>query len=117
MTASGGSILSRLEQVIANRATAPRDDSYVAQLLNDAPDSVCQKLIEEAYEVVHALNGDEEESIVQADLIHEAADLVFHLLVALGYRGVSWRSVENELERRFGMSGIEEKRSRRPGDE
>lgn len=117
MTTSGGSVLSRLEQVIADRATAPRDDSYVAQLLNDAPESVCQKLIEEAYEVVHALNEDEEEAIVQADLIHEAADLMFHLLVALGYRGVNWSSVEEELERRFGIGGLEEKRSRRQHDE
>lgn len=117
MTTSGGSVLSRLEQVIADRETASRDDSYVAQLLKDAPESICQKLIEEAYEVVHALNEDEEEAIVQADLIHEAADLVFHLLVALGYRGVSWRLVENELERRFGMSGIEEKRTRGSRDE
>jgi phosphoribosyl-ATP pyrophosphohydrolase/phosphoribosyl-AMP cyclohydrolase len=117
VTASAGSILSRLERVIAGRATASRESSYVAQLLHDAPESVCQKLIEEAYEVVHALNGDEEEAIAQADLIHESADLVFHLLVALGYRGVNWSSVENELERRFGIGGLEEKRNRRRDDE
>jgi phosphoribosyl-ATP pyrophosphohydrolase len=112
VTASADSILARLEQVIADRAATSRDDSYVAQLLHDAPESVCQKLIEEAYEVIHALNGDEDEATRNANLVHESADLVFHLLVTLGYAKVSWTSVEEELRERFGVSGLEVRRQR-----
>ena len=51
-------------------------------------------------------------SDLEAHLVHEAADLVFHLLVMLGYRDIEWPAVETELARRFGVSGIEEKASR-----
>lgn len=110
MTKSKSQIIQRLEAVIRDRQSNPTDQSYVSQLLDDAPMSLTSKLIEEAYEVVHAL-GDDEENKTDA-ITHEAADLLFHLLVVLGWSNVTWNDVEQKLEDRFGMSGLQEKSQR-----
>ncbi len=68
------------------------------------------KIVEEAAEVVEA--GDEDGAAGREHLVHEVADLVFHAAVLLGYRDVSWSAVEDELARRFGISGIAEKEGR-----
>ncbi len=70
------------------------------------------KIVEEAAEVVEA--GGEPGDAGREHLIREAADLVFHTMVLLGFRDVAWGDVEAELARRFGISGITEKESRRP---
>jgi phosphoribosyl-ATP pyrophosphohydrolase len=99
--------LTRLEAAIATRRSASPEGSYVAQLHAKGLGKIAQKLGEEATEaVIAALTGDE------AELVGEAADLVFHLLVLLGARGVSLAQVLAELERREGLSGLEEKASR-----
>jgi phosphoribosyl-ATP pyrophosphohydrolase len=100
-------ILARLESVIARRSTGDPQDSYVARLHARGIGKMAQKLGEEATEtVIAALTGSAE------DLTGEAADLVFHLLVLLGARGVAIEAVLAELERREGTSGIVEKASR-----
>ena len=68
------------------------------------------KIVEEATEVVEA--ADEPGEAGREHLINEVADLVFHAAVLLGYRDLPWTAVENELARRFGISGITEKESR-----
>lgn len=99
--------LSRLEATIAQRRLASPDESYVAKLHAKGLPKIAQKLGEEATEaVIAALAGDEEE------LVGEAADLLFHLMVLLGARGVTLAAVLAELERREGTSGIAEKASR-----
>ncbi|MBD3674861.1 MAG: phosphoribosyl-ATP diphosphatase [Planctomycetaceae bacterium] len=110
MNPPNSDILRRLEEVIQDRRNNPSEQSYVTELLRDAPMSLSSKLIEEAYEVVHAL-GDEEAADPEA-LPHEAADLMFHLLVLLGWSDVAWEDVERKLEERFGTSGLEEKAKR-----
>ena len=99
--------LTRLEQVIAERKSASPDSSYVASLNAKGIEKIAQKLGEEATEtVIAALSGGRE------DVIGEAADLIFHLLVLLQARRVSLEEVMAELDRREGTSGIEEKASR-----
>ncbi|WP_420705687.1 phosphoribosyl-ATP diphosphatase [Porphyrobacter sp. CACIAM 03H1] len=99
--------LARLEATIAQRLTASPEESYVAKLHAKGLAKIAQKLGEEATEtVIAALAGDE------AELVGEAADLLFHLMVLLAEKGVPLGAVFTELERREGTSGIDEKASR-----
>ena len=99
--------LQRLEQTIAARRDASPDESYVAKLNARGLPKIAQKLGEEATEaVIAALSGSDE------DLVGESADLLFHLLVLLDARGIALADVMAELDRREGVSGLEEKASR-----
>lgn len=99
--------LSRLEATIAQRRLAAPDESYVAKLHAKGLPKIAQKLGEEATEaVIAALAGDE------AELVGEAADLLFHLMVLLGAKGVALEQVLTELDRREGVSGLAEKAAR-----
>jgi phosphoribosyl-ATP pyrophosphohydrolase len=99
--------LSRLAATIAERRNADPETSWVAQLNARGVPVIARKLGEEAVEtVVAALSGSREE------LVGEAADVLFHLLVLLDAKGVSLDEVYAELERRAGTSGIAEKASR-----
>ncbi len=99
--------LARLEAVIADRSTGDVASSYVARLLGSAPALPARKLGEEAVEtVVAALAGTREE------LTSEAADLLFHLLVLLRAKDVPLADVLAELDRRDGVSGLDEKAAR-----
>ena len=105
-------VLSQLMQVILDRQRHPSPDSYTSSLLSEGSGKIGQKIVEEAAEVVDAASEGEAEAARQ-HLVREAADLVYHLLVMLAYRGTELADVEAELRRRFGISGIEEKASRR----
>jgi len=99
--------LTRLEATIAQRLTASPDASYVAKLHAKGLKKIAQKLGEEATEtVIAALAGDE------AELVGEAADLLFHLMVLLAEKGVRLEAVLAELGRREGLSGLDEKAAR-----
>ncbi|WP_296717326.1 phosphoribosyl-ATP diphosphatase [Erythrobacter sp.] len=99
--------LTRLEAAIAQRRHASPEESYVAKLHAKGLNKIAQKLGEEATEaVIAALAGDEPE------LVGEAADLLFHLMVLLGARGVTLQQVLAELDRREGTSGLAEKAAR-----
>ena len=99
--------LTRLEQVIAERKAASPDASYVAKLNAAGIEKIAQKLGEEAVETVIAdLSGS------RAEVVGEAADLIFHLLWLLQARRIKLDEVMAELDRREGTSGIEEKASR-----
>jgi phosphoribosyl-ATP pyrophosphohydrolase len=100
-------ILARLEAVIATRRSADPESSYVARLNAKGLEKIAQKLGEEATETVIAALVEDDEA-----LVGEAADLMFHLLVLLGAKGVPLADVLAELDRREGMSGIAEKASR-----
>lgn len=99
--------LARLEAVIAARRSADPDSSYVARLNAKGINKIAQKLGEEATETVIAALTEDDKA-----LVGEAADLVFHLLVLLGAKGVPLADVLAELDRREGVSGIAEKASR-----
>ncbi len=99
--------LSRLAATIASRRTADPATSWVAKLHARGLPVIAKKLGEEAVEtVIAALSGTREE------LVGEAADTIFHLLVLLDAKGVSLDEVLAELDRREGTSGIAEKASR-----
>ena len=99
--------LSRLEATIAERRGADPNGSYVAKPNAKGLNKIAQKLGEEATEtVIAALTGGRDE------LVGEAADLLFHLLVLLGAKDVPLHAVLAELDRREGTSGIAEKAGR-----
>jgi len=99
--------LNRLETTIAARRTAAPDSSYVASLNARGLPVIARKLGEEAVEtVIAALTGSREE------LVGEAADVLFHLLVLLAAKDVTLAEVLAELDRRDGVSGLEEKAAR-----
>jgi len=99
--------LARMEQVIGERLSASPDASYVAKLHARGLPVIARKLGEEAVEAITAaLAGTRDE------LVGEAADVLFHLLVLLAEKGVALRDVLAELERREGVSGLDEKASR-----
>ncbi|MGQ5701027.1 phosphoribosyl-ATP diphosphatase [Sandaracinobacteroides sp. A072] len=101
-------ILDRLETMIAARkAAGPDASSYVSKQLGKGRLKLAEKLGEEAVETVIAAVAQDD-----AALTGEAADLLFHLLLVLGERGISLAAVRAELERREGVSGIVEKARR-----
>ena len=100
-------ILARVAEVIAKRRRERPEKSYVVSLLERGLGKINEKITEEAGELVEALpQGDVEHTT------HEAADLLFHMLVGLEAAGVPIDRVFGELGRRFGVSGIDEKASR-----
>lgn len=100
--------LSDLDERIGVRAAASPEESYTAKLLRDGIDRCARKFGEEAIElVVAAVSRD------NAGVAGEAADVLYHLLVLLKSNGVTLGEVMEELERRTGQSGLEEKASRK----
>jgi len=104
-------ILSQLADVLETRKQADTGESYVASLYSKGLDAILKKIGEEATETVMAAKDGEAEKI-----IYETADLWFHSMVLLAYTGLRPEAVLDELARRFGVSGHEEK-ARRTGRE
>jgi len=107
--------LARLAGVIESRRGGDPDASYVARLFSKGTDAILKKVGEEATEVVMAAKDGDRQRIV-----NETADLWFHTLVALSHFGLGPAEVLAELERREGLSGLEEfalrKAQRREGE-
>ncbi len=99
--------LNRLAAVLEERKAAEPDSSYVAKLYSKGLDAILKKVGEEATETVMAAKDGEADKI-----IYEVADLWFHTLVLLVQQGLRPQQVLDELERRFGLSGLEEKANR-----
>jgi phosphoribosyl-ATP pyrophosphohydrolase len=99
--------LTRLAAVLEQRKQADPDSSYVARLYAKGLDAVLKKIGEEATETVMAAKDGDRDKIV-----YETADLWFHCLVLLAREGLGPDDVLAELERRFGLSGLEEKAGR-----
>lgn len=100
-------ILKNLSQTIEARKSASPDSSYVAKLFHKGEDAILKKISEEATETILASKeGD------KAHIVYETADLWFHCMVMLAHHGLSSDDVLNELARREGLSGIEEKARR-----
>ncbi|HHJ80249.1 MAG TPA: phosphoribosyl-ATP diphosphatase [Candidatus Tenderia electrophaga] len=100
-------VLNKLAEVLEARKGAEADSSYVAGLYAKGLDAILKKVGEEATETVMAAKDGDNEKI-----IYEVADLWFHTLVLLAQQGLSPDDVLNELARRFGLSGIDEKAAR-----
>ncbi len=102
-----GDILGQLADVLEARKGAAPEDSYVASLYHKGLDAILKKIGEEATETVMAAKDGEADKI-----IYEVADLWFHSMVLLAQQGLRPEQVLDELGRRFGISGHEEKASR-----
>ena len=100
-------ILDAVYKVIQERKQNPSEKSYVASLYAKGLDKILGKIGEEATEVAVAGKGGEVDEVVS-----EVADLWFHTLVLLSYYDLPPEKIYAELERRFGLSGLEEKASR-----
>ncbi len=99
--------LQKLAEILEARKQADPGSSYVATLYSKGLDSILKKVGEEATETILAAKGESQEQ-----LIYETADLWFHTLVMLAARDLGPEQVLQELDRRFGLSGLEEKASR-----
>jgi phosphoribosyl-ATP pyrophosphohydrolase/phosphoribosyl-AMP cyclohydrolase len=108
---AAAAILSRVAAVIAQRRAQTTEKSYVSSLLAAGWPKILGKITEEAREVVESLPTED-----KAHTAHEAADVIFHLLVGLEAASVPLESVFAELRRRFGTSGLTEKASRKPAE-
>lgn len=100
-------VLLALSRALEERKQAEPESSYVSSLYNKGLDAILKKIGEESTETVMAAKDGDREKIV-----YETADLWFHTLVLLAHMGLGPEDVLKELERRFGLSGLEEKASR-----
>ena len=101
-------ILKKLSETLEARKGADPQSSYVAGLYARGLDAILKKVGEEATETVLAAKSGE-----RAKIVHETADLWFHMLIMLAQTGLKPDDILTELESRFGVSGLEEKAARR----
>ena len=106
-------VLRELYQTLLARKQASADQSYVASLYAKGADAILKKIGEEAGEVLIAAAGNKNADAV----VHELADLWFHTLVLMAAYDLPLELLTDELARRMGRSGLEEKAARRPGDQ
>jgi len=104
-------VLSELGQILEARKSADADSSYVASLYHKGLNKILEKVGEEATETIIAAK-DAKISGDNSDVIYETADLWFHTMVMLAELGESPDAILNELQRRFNLSGLEEKANR-----
>jgi phosphoribosyl-ATP pyrophosphohydrolase len=101
-------VLKELSKAIDERAHSGSKESYVASLFDSGLDQILKKVGEEAVEVVLAGKNEDNHQV-----IYETADLWFHSVILLKYRGIEPSDVLAELEKRLGRSGLEEKENRK----
>ena len=100
-------VLNRLAEILEERKQANPESSYVAGLYHEGTDKILKKLGEEATETIIAGKGGSRDEI-----IYETADLWFHSLVLLAHNNIEPQIILDELDRRFGLSGLDEKANR-----
>ena len=110
---SNSSVFSQLMAVIVDRKANPPARSYTTSLFRGGVAKIGDKIIEEAHEVVEA--SAEPADTRQQHVVHEAADLIYHLFVLLGYCHIPLERLEGELQQRVGVSGLDEKAARGRG--
>ena len=100
-------ILHRLSETLASRRNADPETSYTAQLFASGPDSILKKIGEECAELIMA--GKEGKRL---NIVWESTDVIYHVMVLLAFYGLSIEDVIQEMRRREGISGIDEKAAR-----
>ncbi|WP_373035146.1 bifunctional phosphoribosyl-AMP cyclohydrolase/phosphoribosyl-ATP diphosphatase HisIE [Sulfurimonas sp.] len=100
-------VIDTLYHTIQERKHADPESSWTAKLMSKGDNTILKKVVEEAGEFSFAYKDDDE-----SEMIYEAADLTYHMLVALAVKNISPDRIKQELARRFDMSGIAEKNSR-----
>ena len=113
---SNSEVLAKLTEILQQRKAAEPDSSYVASLYDKGLDAILKKIGEEATETVMAakdiIRGGDVDNL-KGKLVYEVADLWFHTMVLLAQQNLSADDVLNELARRFGVSGHDEKAARK----
>ena len=104
-------VLESVYNVICERVKERPEKSYVVSLFDKGLEKILSKVAEESEEVLEAAREPGKEGV--AHLNNEICDLFFHTLVLAAYQGIAFEQIENELTRRFGLSGIVEKESRK----
>ncbi|WP_294961446.1 bifunctional phosphoribosyl-AMP cyclohydrolase/phosphoribosyl-ATP diphosphatase HisIE [Sulfurimonas sp.] len=100
-------VIDTLYHIIQERKNADAETSWTAKLMSKGDNTILKKVVEEAGEFSFAYKDDDED-----EMVYEAADLTYHMLVALAVKNISPDRIKQELARRFDMSGIAEKNSR-----
>ena len=100
-------ILHRLSETLASRRNADPEKSYTAKLFAGGPDSILKKIGEESAELIMAAKDGK-----RLNIVRESTDVIYHVLVLLVFYGLSIEDVSQEMRRREGISGIDEKASR-----
>jgi phosphoribosyl-ATP pyrophosphohydrolase/phosphoribosyl-AMP cyclohydrolase len=106
-TTAAYGVIDTLYHTIQERKNADPSSSWTAKLMSKGDNTILKKVVEEAGEFSFAYKDDDE-----SEMIYEAADLTYHMLVALAVKNISPDRIKQELARRFDMSGIAEKNSR-----
>ena len=101
-------VVDTLYHTILERKNADPSSSWTAKLFSKGDNTILKKVVEEAGEFSFAYKDNDEN-----EMIYEAADLTYHMLVALAAKNISPDRIKQELARRFDMSGIEEKSTRK----
>ena len=103
------SIINRLSLLLKERKNSPNSNSYTSKLFTEGVEKIIAKIREESEELIESAETD----VVNKDsIIHEAADLLFHVMVLLAYKDIDPSNILEELEKREGVSGLEEKSKR-----
>jgi len=106
-TTAAYGVIDTLYHTIQERKYADPETSWTAKLMSKGDNTILKKVVEEAGEFTFAYKDDDSE-----EMIYEAADLTYHMLVALAVKNISPERIKQELARRFNMSGIAEKNAR-----
>jgi phosphoribosyl-ATP pyrophosphohydrolase/phosphoribosyl-AMP cyclohydrolase len=106
-TSAAYGVIDTLYHTIQERKSADPKTSWTAKLLSKGENTILKKVVEEAGEYCFAHKDNDEE-----EMVYEAADLTYHMLVALASKNISPDRIKQELARRFDMSGIAEKNAR-----
>ncbi|HRF12075.1 MAG: phosphoribosyl-ATP diphosphatase [Candidatus Accumulibacter phosphatis] len=101
-------MLHRISETLLERRKADPETSYTAQLMSKGPDAILKKIGEETAELIMA--GKEGNRL---HVVWESADVLYHTMVLLAFYGLSIEDVLQEMRRREGISGIDEKKSRK----
>lgn len=105
-------VLEQLQDVLTQRRQADPESSYVASLHHKGLNKILEKVGEECTETLLAAKDAEHHPEARSALVYETADLWFHSLVMLSHLGLEADDILKELQRRFNLSGLEEKASR-----
>lgn len=105
-------VLSELAQVLEARKKADPDSSYVASLHHKGLNKILEKVGEECTETLLAAKDAQLDASQKTQLVYETSDLWFHSLVMLSHLELGPQDILRELERRFNLSGLDEKASR-----
>ena len=100
-------ILHRLSETLASRRHADPETSYTAKLFANGPDSILKKIGEESAELIMAAKDGK-----RLNIVRESTDLIYHVMVLLAFYGMGSEDVSQEMRRREGISGIDEKKWR-----